>query len=129
MRLKAKVVAGSGRASQITELAYQTRCKAAGQKLERGTLNAQVQDLSGAIHSLGQPHFCCDGNNDKLGPIRWWYVAVHNQRLEVSQNALLTRHENSRATFLEIMCDTHFREDLGFRDGDSISIKVVENVR
>ena len=126
MYLQAKVVPGSGRASQITNLAYRTRCEAAGKQLVRGTLNAHVQDLQGVIRSLPEPHFNCDGNNDLLGPIRWWQIMVHNKRLGISQEAFITRHENSRAQFLEIMSDTHFRDDLGIVDGDSITVEIVE---
>ena len=129
MSLQAKVAPGSGHASQITNLAYQTRCIAAGRQLVRGTLNAHVQDLQGVIRSLGEPHFHCDGNNDALGPIRWWQIMVHNQRLGISQKAFITRHENSNAPFLEIMSDTHFRDDLGIVDGDSITIEIAAHKR
>ena len=127
MRIEGKVRSGCGGAGKISEEAYTTRCLAAGQLLQRGTLNIAVPELKAILAELGEPHFVCDGNNPDLGDFRWWRIRLESPVLDESMPAFITRSVRSRASYLEIMSTAHFKA-LGLADGDEVSLELIETL-
>ncbi|MFC1463168.1 hypothetical protein ACFLQU_06170 [Verrucomicrobiota bacterium] len=127
MRIDGTVRGGCGGAGKIPEEAYITRCLAAGERLQRGTLNITVHELHAILAELGEPHFVCDGNNPDLGNFRWWRIRLESPVLDESVPAFITRSVRSRASYLEIMSTAHFRT-LGLKDGDEVSLTVIHDL-
>lgn len=120
--IRATVCSGAGNVSKaVTGPWHAAREEAAGTPLSPGTLNARPdEDPADAATSLGPPAFETDQDNERLGPLRWWPVVVSWEAGEAS--GFLVRHPRSRASYLEIMAETHFRS-LGLADGDTLHIR------
>jgi CTP-dependent riboflavin kinase len=115
------VCKGTGQASRaFTEKRMAELQRLFGIRPVPGTLNVRVADLPAAVALLGEPAALTE-HETRIGPLRWWPGSLSSERLHRPANVLLVRGEKSKAPYLEVVSQHHFRR-LGLTDGSVVTL-------
>lgn len=113
---------GQGRVSKLGERRLQGRRAFCQTRIHPGTLNVHPPGgAEAALRELGPCHLT---QRDDLDEMDWWRIWVRNASGGFIAPAWIIRGLRSKAHFLELVSDVHFREECRIKSGDELILEL-----